>query len=209
MLLIPHQLPHIHNIFWAAHSKLAVRHGADCCDAAVWNLTNTLRHYTHTQTHVRVMHNSLFLCFSSPACAKPRRCAATSPANQTCNQRDTNRRSERSTALWPGPSVGEDSLSRKQTIQRWGQFCLETGDQAFKKVLQLITAQQSPSWFLYCNVFVTETEAEYTVLLVVHVQLRNEQSSDTVRNSGTPRLRTTPWIVPLWPRKLLKCCICT
>lgn len=35
-------------------------------------------------------------------------------------------------------------------------------------------------------------EAEYTVLPVSHVQLLNEQSSDTVRNCGTPSLCTIP-----------------
>lgn len=44
---------------------------------------------------------------------------------------------------------------------------------------------------------------------VFHVQHRNEQSSETVRNSGTLSLQTSPHTEPLWPWKVFKFSTCT
>lgn len=125
-------------------------------------------------------------CESSPACGQRHSCAAKPPSTQIHSQREAHHPVERSTELKPHPCVHELPLERQHNDWLW-------------------------TWTLY-KVSITGVYIHVGVRIygvpVFHFQHLNEQSSETVRNSGTPSLQTSPHTVPLWPWKLFKFSTC-
>lgn len=143
--------------------------------------------------HVRIRQTNtcsaliLHWCESSPACGQLWSCAAKSPSTQIHSQREAHHPVERSTEQKHPPCVHEWPLKRHNTLTM---------------TVNMDTVKSVSLEYICVGVHM------YGVP-VSHVQHRNEQSSETVRNSGTPSLQTSPQTVPLWPWKVFKFSTCT